>query len=211
MKKYNLRNWKSYLRIIMRKIICFPKSSTFKNKTVSVICNNCVGGIYCHDLKIKFNSPFVNLNIAQEDFPFLVKHLKEYMNLDIAELMSNKSYPVGVFVTNNISLRPIVIEFIHYKSFEEALKKWNERRCRINYENIRVILDITSRPDLENCNFKDFCELPYKKVILTGGEAGTCKYKIDFKDRPFNVGRILEFYSFAKRFSDKFNYKKFLS
>ena len=195
----------------MRRIMCFPKSSTFKNKNVSVLCNNCVGGIYCHDLGIRFNSPFVNLNIAQEDFPYLVENIKEYMNLEIKEVPSDKTYPVGVFDTNQTSLRPIIIEFIHYKTFDEAINKWNERRSRINYDNIRVILDITSRPDLEDFGFDDFYKLPYKKIILTGGSEGFCKYRIKFKNEPFEIGRILKYYSFYKRYSDKFNYKKFLS
>lgn len=39
-----------------------------KNKEVSFLCPNCIGGILFHDLGLRFLSPTVNLMMTQTDF-----------------------------------------------------------------------------------------------------------------------------------------------
>lgn len=201
--------------VIIRKIRSFYlhiKSIGFKNKSVSIICNNCIGGAYYRCLRNKFNSPLINLNIPQEDFPFFVTHLKEYMSLNIVEITSIESYPVGIFDVSGTNLKPIKIEFIHYHCFNEAKSKWVERSKRINYGNIRVIFDITSRQDLEKQYFDELEAIKYKKIVLTGGEPiRPYYYKIDFLNRKFKNGRLFEWYHIFKRFYDQFDYKSFLN
>lgn len=195
-----------------REVYLFFKRMGFKNKDVSIICNNCIGGAYYRCLRNKFNSPLINLNIRQEDFPYFVIHLNDYLKREIYEIKTNNSYPVGIFDIKGTDLKPIQIEFIHYKTFNEAKEKWNERRTRVNFSNIRVILDITSRPELENRIFEEFENISYKKIILTGGEALNSNYfKINFFDNKFSNGRLFQWYDKYKKFYDQFDYKKFLS
>ena len=50
-----------------------------KNKNVSFLCPNCIGGILFHDLKLKFLSPTINLMITQKDFVKLAFRLDDYL------------------------------------------------------------------------------------------------------------------------------------
>lgn len=78
--------------------------------------------------------------------------LIEYPDID-------HEYPVG-------KLDDVIIYFVHYASFHEAKEKWEERKKRINYNNLFFIF--TER---DGCNYemiKEFENLPYKnKVVFT--------------------------------------------
>lgn len=123
----------------------------------SIITNHCVGGIISHDLGLKFLSPTVNLKILPDDFVKFVKNLKEYLELDFVLVESGLPYPVG-------RLKDIMVYFVHYKSFDEAVKKWNERKKRIDFNNIRIIM--TVRDGAKSETLKEFDALPYKKVVF---------------------------------------------
>ncbi len=134
----------------------------FNNPEVSIITNYCMGGIICHDLSIRFNSPTVNLKILPSDFIKLLENLKEYMDKEIIEIkVDSVSYPVGM-------LDDIKLWFVHYKTFEDAVNTWNRRKKRINWDNIRVMLTVR-----EECNddiLSRFEKLPYKKVAFANEE-----------------------------------------
>ena len=36
--------------------------------SVTIISNNCIGGVLCHDFGLQFCSPFVNTNISMEHY-----------------------------------------------------------------------------------------------------------------------------------------------
>ena len=63
----------------------------------------------------------------------------------------HKYYPVGEI--GNVSLH-----FNHYKTFEDAVKKWNERKQRINWYNLFAVMHTENKEILEQ-----FEELPYGK------------------------------------------------
>lgn len=104
----------------------------------SILCSNCIGGIISHNLGLKFMSPTVNLTINNRDFIKLVTNLDYYLN---CEMISNPQRaietdcPVGM-------LDDVEIVFTHYKTFEEARDKWNERKQRINYDNLYIMMTL---------------------------------------------------------------------
>ena len=56
--------------------------------------------------------------------------------------------------------------FIHYKTFEEAKTKWDERKQRINYDNLFIIG--TDKDNFTYETLKAFENLPYEnKIIFT--------------------------------------------
>lgn len=127
------------------------------NPGVSIISNHCMGGIIYHDLGLRFNSPTINLKILPDDFIKLVENLNDYMSCDLIEIESDLKYPVA-------KLKDITIYFVHYKTFEEASDKWNERKKRINYDNIRVMM--SARDGCSYDTLQRFDKLPYKKVFF---------------------------------------------
>lgn len=102
-----------------------------KNKDVTLICSNCAGGIIYHWLELKFNSPFINLYMTGEDYIKTLENWEDFLNTEIVEDTSgNETYPVG------IGYAGIKIHFMHYATFDEAIEKWNQRKSRINPDNI---------------------------------------------------------------------------
>lgn len=106
-----------------------------KNSDFSIISNHCIGGIIYHDLGEKFLSPTVNLKILPDDFIKFIENLEYYLALSIEKVESDLKYPVG-------KLGDITIYFVHYKSFDQAVSKWNERKKRINFDNIYYIMTV---------------------------------------------------------------------
>lgn len=134
-----------------------------KNKNVSIISSNCNGAFMLHDLGLRFNSPFVNLWIKPEDFLKLLSDFDTYIQSDLNEISEEGiCYPIG-------RLRDINLYFQHYSSFEEARKKWIERKKRINKNNLYILFT-----DRDGCSHQDllkFDQLTYKnKVVFTNRE-----------------------------------------
>ncbi len=123
----------------------------------SIITNHCIGGIISHDLGLKFLSPTVNLKILPDDFIKFIQNLDKYLNAEFVKIESDLPYPVA-------KLDDITVYFVHYKTFEEAVEKWNERKQRIDFNNIRVIM--TARDGASYETLKSFNDLPYKKVFF---------------------------------------------
>lgn len=139
-----------------------------------------------HFVGEQFRSPTVNLIIWEEQFLAFCKHLKEYANCPVERLTEDEekkfeamSYPKGVL--RGGELPDIYLLFVHYKSFEEAKQKWEERYKRINYDNLYIVMDrgIEARDEI----LDEFNALPYEhKVIFThktDPERWPCNFKFD--------------------------------
>ncbi|MDE6474829.1 MAG: DUF1919 domain-containing protein [Clostridia bacterium] len=70
------------------------------------------------------------------------------------------SYGGVVGILNN----EIKINGIHYKTFEELKNKWNERKMRVNYNNIFIIGSY--RDGCTDELVERFCALPYKNKVF---------------------------------------------
>ena len=143
-----------------RNLINYRNRKRLTNKNFSLIASNCNGAFILHDLGIRFNSPFVNLYMLPKDFLKMLHDLKRYMSVELVEVKENGiSFPIG-------ELEDIRIYFMHYSTFDEAKFKWNQRRERINYDNLFILFN-----DKDNCSENDlraFDSLPYKnKTVFT--------------------------------------------
>ena len=134
-----------------------------KNKDFSIICSNCIGGVMSHDLGQKFLSPTVNLYIPPNYFIKFVENLPFYLNQDLRfEDTDEFTYPVAM-------LCDIPIYFIHFKTEEQAREKWNERKTRINFDNVFIMM--TDRYSCSMDTFKRFDALEFKnKICFTANE-----------------------------------------
>ena len=183
---------------------------------VSIICNNCVGGVIYHNLGLRFDSPTINLFIKGEEYLAFCKDLYYYSCCQMVESIDSmkNGYPVGVLLPKDDQHIPVSIYFQHYKSFEQAKEKWDERFSRVDYKNLFWILefyDTIYKPDL----MYEFDKLPYEnKMIIThkrfpdlrNASCVSC-YK---EDKP--RGRILEYKGITgKRYLDEIDYVGFIN
>ena len=115
----------------MREVYLKGRREVLKNKSFTLISNNCNGCFILHDLGVKFNTPTVNLYFGMEDFIKFLERLDYYLALELEEAEWTK-YPIG-------KLGDIKINFMHYENFKLAKEKWDERKKRIDKNNLYIL------------------------------------------------------------------------
>lgn len=130
----------------------------------SIFCNNCLGGVFLHDIGRQFCSPTVNLAFDGEEFIKFLESPQYYLDGDFTFIeYEDITYPVAM-------LNDIEIRFVHYKTPEECVQKWRDRSKRIFWDNLFIIAtdnDGLGRSDL----LERFDHLPFKnKIMFTAQE-----------------------------------------
>lgn len=135
---------------------------------ISIIANNCWGGVVYHLLRMKFQSPFINMFEEDEDYIRLCENLRMYLDKkpEFAEMgysdILEREYPI-------YKLGDVRLHFNHYTSNEVAEKKWNERVKRINWNNLFVMMYTEDRKIAEKfdkLNFdKKVCFVPFESNL----------------------------------------------
>lgn len=184
------------------------KKRRLKNKTPTIISSNCNGEYWYYDMGLKFLSPTINLSFDMNDYVKMLENLQWYMEQPIISFEDRRfDYPTGM-------LGDIEIRFNHYKTFEQAVEKWEERKKRIDWNNLFII-----GIDGDNCTYdsiKRFDNLPYKnKVIFTHIPYPEIKsaYYIPGFEKEKGVGVLLYFKKqfWVRRYLDDFDYVNFLN
>ncbi len=128
-----------------------------QNRDFSIISQNCIGGVFYHDMGLQFTSPTINLYFTCPDFVKFVLNLDHYLALT-PQMTWGEEYPVGY-------LEDVAICFQHYDSCSEALKKWEERKKRINREKVVVLCS-----DMEEFSEEVYAEwkkISFPKLLFT--------------------------------------------
>ena len=152
--------------------------NSITNKDFTLIARDCVGGILYHQLGLKFLSPTINLFFIPEEFNYFCLNLKEYINGELVELKKDSApYPVGlIYPKKNSSIsRPVRVDFMHYETFTQAADKWNERKQRINWDNIYVLSTFCYEPEVKTLTPKlieDWNKINLKKAMLVDQKYG---------------------------------------
>lgn len=147
-----------------REKVNFAMRERLRTDEVSIISANCNGGIISHDLGLQFRSPTVNLFIPAEDYIKFCENLPYYLSIDEMVECTDPAVTYGVDYPVAY-LGDILLYLVHYSSVEEAQRIWNQRKSRINWNNIAVMA--TDRDGMTD-ELKDrFEKLPYRKVMFT--------------------------------------------
>lgn len=198
---------KNKLLNLERRFYLWRKRRRLKNKTPTIIANNCTAGVIYHDLGLKFNSPTVNLYFKAEDFLKFAENLKYYLSLEVKETESNLPYPVGL-------LGDVKIYFMHYKSFEEAKAKWEERSKRVDYGNVYIIM--SEKEGFSEQHALRFENLNYEnKVLLTHRtmpqiSSSRCIHGFE-NEAELGVTTDFKNSFLQRRYIDEFDYTEFLN
>jgi uncharacterized protein (DUF1919 family) len=156
-------------RVLQIHNLDFDKYINLKKSNLSIISNNCWGGVAYHTLGLECLSPFKNLSVEDEDYIRLLKNLKYYMKCDMKfmkyayNVNSKKDYPVML-------LDDIKIHCNHDLYPDEAVEKWIRRRDKINYNNILVEMytekENVMQEFLEISEFnKKICFVPFETSL----------------------------------------------
>lgn len=184
------------------------KRLQLKNRHATIIASNCIGTFIYYDMKLRFNSPTINLSFDMNDYVRFLENLKWYMDQPLVPFEDERfDYPCGM-------VGDVEIRFNHYKTFEEAAAKWNERKQRIDWDNL-FIFGI----DGDNCTYESmqrFDRLPYPhKVLFTHKRFPeiSCAHYLPGFEQLDGVGRATDFTNkrFIRRYIDQFDYVAFLN
>ncbi|MCW4024073.1 MAG: DUF1919 domain-containing protein [Candidatus Bathyarchaeota archaeon] len=144
--------------------------SKLKNKTFSIIGNNCfTGGIY-HKFGLQYNTPTIWTYIYPKDYLKLLENLIWYLKQPLTFKKEtehkmahsfcegmNETFPIGV-------LYDIEIHFMHYRSEQEAKEKWTRRVKRLNLNNLFVLF--SDGDEFNEEYLERFEKMPYKNKIF---------------------------------------------
>lgn len=212
---------KKIKRILNRKWIVFYNSvyliflKTFnKNKSFTIISNNCWGGTVYQDLNLPYLTPTIGLFFYAPDYIKFVENLDHYINQELKfsndskfdeanEARKSNFYPIGV-------LDDIEIQFLHYESEKEAYEKWNKRKKRINYNNLFLKFDDRDLSTFEYMMRFDKIKNVKNKVIFSARKNHDIKslvYLSDFKGENF-IGDIS---TYKNSYRKNFNVLKWLN
>lgn len=157
------------------------------NTDFTIISNNCWGGYVYRYFGLPYKSPTIGLFIYSDDYIKFVKNLKYYMELKLQFIDFEKSRHYEEIVKHQQTNVPIgilddvEIVFLHYKTKEEALKKWTTRKQRVNWNNIIIknsqmnlcvnqhIADFDNIKDLKKIMFVNNPMPQYKSTIYFRG------------------------------------------
>ena len=153
-----------FLRRVRRKIIVEKYRHKNKNKDVTIISQNCIGGVIYADLDLPFMSPTINMFIEDENFVKLVENLEYYLAVEPEPLY--EMYEDGEMVYPKISIGDIELCCLHYKSCQEAIDAWNRRRKRVNLKNVVVIANSWNLHN-KKIYIKRLLNTKYKTIIFT--------------------------------------------
>ncbi|MBM6937451.1 DUF1919 domain-containing protein [Pseudoflavonifractor phocaeensis] len=157
-----------------------------QNRDFTLITSNCIGGIIYHELGVKFYSPTVNLRIDSDQFAKFVIKIDYYLEQDLKFIPSEEQCPVAL-------LDDIRIYFTHYKTAEEARKKWEERKKRIRWDNLFIIFN--DRDGISDDAIESLRQVKCRGIVIFSSkrrpEVPYVLYMDCYKDEPC-VGNILE-------------------
>lgn len=159
----------------------FRKYFSLIDNPVSILSNNCWGGMIYRKLRLQFSTPLINIYWENEEFiNFLRKplfYLKSPLKMVYPGDMRRERPLIARLGTADDNVK---IKMVHCTNFEDALKQWNRRMQRFNEDNLFVKLYIpgTLPKDTVDRYVSVFNELPYKKILLyTGNEENEVSFK----------------------------------
>ena len=142
-----------------------------KDKAITIISQNCIGGVIYSIVGEQFLSPTINMFIEDDNFVKLVERLPHYMSIDPIAVDENYIDPINPSIHYpKIGIDDIELCCLHYKTCQEAIDAWNRRRKRINWNKIIVIACSWNMHEQGEL-VKRICENDqYKTICFTYGQ-----------------------------------------
>ena len=168
--------------------------SALRAKGITIVSDNCWGGLAYHTLGMEMRSPFINMFINDEDFVKLIADLPHYMSLPLVpEKLCVRKGRAKAFPF--VMLGDVRLCFNHVftpEMLETYAEKWYRRRERMDMDNILVesgfpdpTKQAETRAFFDTCPYPAllFSAFPDKRyVYLSAFEENAARYKGDFGD-----------------------------
>ncbi len=138
---------------------------------VTILSDDCWGGIIYHQLLLQFTSPLINIFWHKDSYCKFIQdplyYLKQPLELHTEGNLRENVYPVGQIGDGD---RRIRLEFIHTPNFKEAEKLWEKRKKRINKDKIFVKLGIDATDENREEYLNVFDRISFPKICFYSGK-----------------------------------------
>ena len=190
-KEAAIGSMKDIVRRVYRKVSRYFLRKRMKNDNFTILAPTCIAGVIYHELGMQFKSPTINLWMYDKDFLRFVHNLREYLSYDLR-------FVQGIDKTPTAYCGDVLIHFNHYKTEDEARQKWEERKKRVNYDNLFIIM--ADQPDGGVITHEDMLSLKdincRGKVVFTVKEYDDMDYLVHLPKDP--VKDCVNMYMFDK-------------
>ncbi len=142
-------------QIIRSSVFSFPwfdleEYIKLKSSDVTILSNYCLGGVLYKELGLKALSPTVDMFCAGKDYLKFLENYKFYLSIEMVEYHCEE-YVDGTFGYESFlpkgSLEGVIWKFNHDTYIKKAIKRWNEKRKQVNFNNIAALMTIQSDED----------------------------------------------------------------
>ncbi|HTD66247.1 MAG TPA: DUF1919 domain-containing protein [Candidatus Limnocylindria bacterium] len=158
-------------------------------RNFSIISNDCWGGMAYEELVTRYDTPFVGLFLALEDYLRLLRRLKFYCEsrleftdrsrheeINVWREAIRKPYPIGLLGGD------VEVQFLHYASRDEAETKWHRRAQRIHWNNLCVKMCWHDDARMEDW-LREFDGFPFeRKLSLVPRHVPGLKHSVRLRD-----------------------------
>lgn len=137
-----------------------------KSSNITILSNFCLGGWIYRELGLKQLSPTINMFCLGMNYIDFIKDYEHFLNIDMQILYETEpGYIQGTmnresFIPKGIIDNKIIWYFNHGKNAAFWVKKWNEHRKKVNYQNVAILMTIFSDEEAY-----EFDKLPIKKKL----------------------------------------------
>ena len=149
----------------------FPRYAQLLSNPVTILTNDCWGGIVYNRLGLPFTSPLINTFIDLEDYSELILNPLFYLNTELKMIkkgdLGKEIFPMGYLGDGN---RRVQIKFVHEVDFDEAKKRWDRRKQRINPNNLFVKMGFSAFTPQKELYIDAFNKVQYNKVLFYTGD-----------------------------------------
>lgn len=126
---------------------------------VTIVSNNCWGGLLYHTLKLPFSSPFINMYVEDDDYLDLLENFNGKIKCPI-HYFEDEFNEVEKFSYPVFDLDGVKLHMNHYRDVTDAKFKWNNRCKRIDFDNILFEMYTESEQ-----NARRFAKLPFTNKL----------------------------------------------
>lgn len=157
-------------QIFKKPLFDFQSYSELIRNPVTIITDDCWGGMVYHYLELEFTSPLINTSWEKDEYAKFIQDPLFYLGTDLTMVREGNLMegicPIGGLGKDEKSVK---IHFVHNVDFNEAKQQWDRRMKRINENNLFVKMGFNVSDKNAKIYLKAFEECKYKKILFYNG------------------------------------------
>lgn len=151
----------------------FAKYVSLIENPVTILSDDCWGGMTYNRLGLPFTSPLVNIYWDRDQYSLFIQDPLFYLNTEL-QMVSDGDIKKGIWPIGKLGdvERTVSLQFTHSISFADAKEQWDRRKTRINPNNLFVKMGFASNVsnDKKQMYFNSFKAVLYPKILFYYGD-----------------------------------------